>query len=109
LQSSKWTRILSAYREPILSRSIFELTVTIVPFVTLWALAWWSPSISAWLALAIALANAAFLIRLFLIQHDCGHGAFFANRKLSDWLGRFIGVLTLTPRDRPPCLPCPRR
>jgi omega-6 fatty acid desaturase (delta-12 desaturase) len=99
LQSSEWTRILSAYREPILSRSIFELTVTLVPFVTLWALAWWSLSISVWLALAIAVGNAAFLVRLFLIQHDCGHGAFFANRQLSDWLGRFIGVLTLTPYD----------
>nr|WP_241188319.1 fatty acid desaturase [Pseudohalocynthiibacter aestuariivivens] len=99
LHTSEWTRILIRYREPILSRSIFELTATLVPFVALWALAWWSLTISAWLALAIALGNAAFLVRLFIIQHDCGHGAFFANRRLSDWLGRFIGVLTLTPYD----------
>jgi len=99
MQASEWTRILARYREPILSRSIFELTVTLVPFVALWAMAWWSLSISAWLALAIALGNAAFLVRLFIIQHDCGHGAFLANRRLSDWLGRFIGVLTLTPYD----------
>ena len=43
--------------------------------------------------------NGAFLLRLFAIQHDCGHGAFFNNRGLSDWTGRILGVLTLTPYD----------
>ena len=99
LQPSEWTRILAKYREPIFSRSIFELTVTLAPFVAIWALAWWTLSISPWLAMALALANAAFLVRLFMIQHDCGHGAFFKDRRLGDWLGRFLGVLTLTPYD----------
>ena len=99
MQPSEWTRILARYRDPTLSRSIFELVVTLVPFVAIWALAWWMLSISSLLALALALANAAFLVRLFMIQHDCGHGAFFKNRRLGDWLGRFLGVLTLTPYD----------
>ena len=99
LQPSEWTRILAKYREPIFSRSIFELAVTLAPFVAIWALAWWTLSISPWLAMALALANAAFLVRLFMIQHDCGHGAFFKDRRLGDWLGRFLGVLTLTPYD----------
>jgi omega-6 fatty acid desaturase (delta-12 desaturase) len=99
LHPSEWTRILAKYREPIVSRSIFELTVTLVPFVAIWALAWWALSISHWLAMAFALANAGFLVRLFMIQHDCGHGAFFKDRRAGDWLGRFIGVLTLTPYD----------
>ena len=99
MRPSEWTRILAKYREPILSRSLFELTVTLAPFVAIWALAWWSLSISPWLALALALANAAFLVRLFMIQHDCGHGAFFRDRRWGDWLGRILGVLTLTPYD----------
>ena len=45
------------------------------------------------------MVNGAFLLRLFVIQHDCGHGSFFNNRNLSDWLGRALGVLTLTPYD----------
>ncbi|MEP5730110.1 MAG: fatty acid desaturase [Sulfitobacter sp.] len=94
-----WIKVLSEYREPSTWRSIFELSVTIGPFVLLWVLAWLALSVSAWLTLAIALCNAAFLLRLFAIQHDCGHGAFFANRTLSDWVGRVIGVLTLTPYD----------
>ena len=94
-----WVKVLATYREPNHLRSTFETGVSIVPFVLLWALAWWSLSISYWLALGISIFNAAFLLRLFTIQHDCGHGAFFANRHISDWVGRVIGVLTLTPYD----------
>ena len=94
-----WIKVLSNYRDPSTARSWFELAVTVVPFVALWALAWWALSISGWLTLAISMCNAAFLLRLFAIQHDCGHGAFFKSRALGDWLGRVIGVLTLTPYD----------
>lgn len=99
MQARDWVKILSSYREPNHLRSIFETGVSIVPFLLLWALAWWCLSISYWLAFAIAAVNALFLLRLFTIQHDCGHGAFFANRHVSDWVGRVIGVLTLTPYD----------
>ena len=92
-----WVRILANYRDPDPWRSAYELAITIGPFVGLWALAWWSMSVSYVLTFVIASINAAFLLRLFAIQHDCGHGAFFANRNVSDWLGRIIGVLTLTP------------
>ena len=97
--SRDWVKVLAEYREPSALRSSFELGVTIAPFALLWALAWWSLSYSYWLTLGISTVNAAFLLRLFAIQHDCGHGSFFANRTLSDWIGRVIGVLTLTPYD----------
>ena len=95
----EWVSILAKYREPNALRSSFELAVTIGPFILLWAAAWWSLSVSYWLTLAIATVNAAFLVRLFAIQHDCGHGAFFNSRSASDWVGRVLGVLTLTPYD----------
>ena len=95
----EWVKTLAKYREPNMWRSLFELAVTAGPFVLLWGLAWWSLSYSYWLALGIAVLNGAFLLRLFVIQHDCGHGSFFNNRALSDWLGRALGVLTLTPYD----------
>lgn len=99
MKPSEWTRILAKYREPIPHRSIFEIAVTLAPFVAIWALAWWVLSISPWLAVALALANAAFLVRLFIIQHDCGHGSLFKDRRIGDWIGRVLGVLTLTPYD----------
>lgn len=94
-----WVKVLANYRKPDQGRSAFELAVTAAPFFILWALAWWSLSFSYWLTLAISVVAAPFLLRLFAIQHDCGHGAFFENRHLSDWVGRVLGVLTLTPYD----------
>ena len=96
-EARDWIKHLAKYRDPSTLRSLFELGVTIGPFVALWALAWWSLSISYWLTLAISVANGAFLLRLFTIQHDCGHGSFFKNRTASDWTGRMLGVLTMTP------------
>lgn len=98
-QAREWVKVLSNYREPSTGRSLYELGITLGPFVALWALAWWSLSFSAWLTLGISLINAAFLLRLFAIQHDCGHASFFKDRALSDWVGRALGVVTLTPYD----------
>jgi len=94
-----WVRILAQYREPVEWRSVFELVVTFVPFALLWAAAWWALSIGYWLAFAISVPAAAFLVRLFMIQHDCGHGAFFKDRIVNNWVGRALGILTLTPYD----------
>lgn len=94
-----WVKILSAYRESSVARSTFELAVTLGPFLFLWVLAWWALDVSYWLTLAISVVNAGFLLRMFAIQHDCGHGSFFKNKAVCDWLGRAIGVLTLTPYD----------
>ncbi|MGI9477161.1 MAG: fatty acid desaturase [Hyphomicrobiaceae bacterium] len=91
--------MLNAYRKPRLSRSILELAVTAGPLVVLWVLAWLALSVSIWLTLVIAIPAAGFLVRLFLIQHDCGHGSFFRKRATNDWVGRALGVLTLTPYD----------
>jgi acyl-lipid omega-6 desaturase (Delta-12 desaturase) len=97
--SRDWVRILANYRDPSTWRSIFELAVTMGPFLALWALAWWSLSYSYWLTAALAIANGAFIVRLFAIQHDCGHRAFFKSKAAGDWVGRILGALTLTPYD----------
>lgn len=90
---------LSAYRSPRLARSLLELLITFVPFVLLWALMWAALSSGYWIGMALALPAAGFLVRLFMIQHDCSHGSFFHSRRANAWVGRAIGVLTLTPHD----------
>lgn len=92
-----WVRVLSAYRQPSDGRSLLELTSTLVPFVLLWGAAWWALPLGSWLTVALSVVNGGFLVRLFAIQHDCGHGAFFGRRAANDWTGRLLGVLTLTP------------
>jgi omega-6 fatty acid desaturase (delta-12 desaturase) len=90
---------LAVFRGSDWTRSVFELAVTLSAFMALWFVTWWSLDYGYWLTLLIALPAGAFLVRLFMIQHDCGHGAFFRLRRTNDWLGRILGVLTLTPYD----------
>jgi omega-6 fatty acid desaturase (delta-12 desaturase) len=93
-------RTLARYREPRHGRSIFEIAVTFVPFAALWALAWVAVHFGYWeLSLLLGIPAAGFLVRLFMIQHDCGHGSFFRYRLANDWVGRILSVLTLTPYD----------
>lgn len=92
-------RELAPYREPSSARSVFELAITAVPFVLLWVLIWAALDAGYWIGLLLAVPAAGFLVRLFLIQHDCGHGSFFRQRFTNDWVGRAIGVVTLTPYD----------
>jgi len=60
---------------------------------------WLAIGAGYWIALLLALPAGAMLVRLFMIQHDCGHGAFFRSRAANDWTGRFIGLLTFTPYE----------
>ena len=92
-------RGLACYREPDHARSVIELVITAVPLALLWFAMWLSLEVSYGLCLLLAVPAAGFLVRLFMIQHDCGHGAFFRHRGSNDWVGRVIGVLTLTPYD----------
>jgi omega-6 fatty acid desaturase (delta-12 desaturase) len=92
-----WTQILARYRRPSTGRGIVEIAITIVPLAVLWALIWATLDLGYWISLLLAVPAAGFLVRLFMIQHDCGHGSFFRHRLANDWVGRVIGVLTLTP------------
>jgi acyl-lipid omega-6 desaturase (Delta-12 desaturase) len=98
LRSAKdWIKLLAPYRSPDHRRSVIEIAVTIIPFCALWWLAYLAMSVHYAFTLAICVVAAAFLMRIFLVQHDCGHGAFFADQKANDWVGRIAGVFTMTP------------
>src|SRR5579862_9342522 len=92
----QWPGFLALYRDPDTTRSAIELAVTIVPLLALWTAMWASPQLHPLIRLLLSIPAAGFLVRLFMIQHDCGHGAFFRRRWLNDWVGRILGVLTLT-------------
>ncbi len=94
-----WAALLSRYREPSPRRSAFELAVTSAAFVVTWIVMWATLGFGYWLTLLMAVPAAGFLVRLFLIQHDCGHGTLFRKRSTNDWIGRVLGTLTLTPYD----------
>lgn len=91
--------ILARYRDPNLAWSLTEIAVTFGSLVALWTAMWALMHVSYWLSLALSLPAAGFLVRLFLIQHDCSHGSLFRHRAINDWVGRVFGVVTLTPYD----------
>jgi omega-6 fatty acid desaturase (delta-12 desaturase) len=95
-----WALKLTAYRTPSDRRAVFELLVSAIPFACLWAaMAVAVNEQLPWLYALLMLPTAGFLVRLFLIQHDCGHGSFFSRKATNDAVGRVLGVLTITPYD----------
>jgi omega-6 fatty acid desaturase (delta-12 desaturase) len=90
---------LAAYQAPSRARSLLELALTAAPLLATWALLYLSVAREMWWGLVLAVPAALLLVRLFMIQHDCGHHAFFRSAAANTWLGRVIGVLTMTPYD----------
>ena len=80
-------------------RSVIQLLASAIPFFVLWYAMLRSLEIGYWLTLLLTIPTAGFLMRLFMIQHDCGHGSFFNSRAARDGVGFCIGVMTLVPYD----------
>ena len=91
-----WNALLAKYK-PDTRRSVLQLVLSAVLFVATWFLMYAVHDRAYWLTLLLAVPAAFFLIRLFIIQHDCGHGSFFRSAKLADAVGSLIGVVSLTP------------
>jgi len=89
--------VLVAHQGPILRRSLAQIATTFLPFFALIAAMYGLRGISVWLTLALSLPAAGLIVRIFIIQHDCGHGAFFRNRAANEWVGRFCSLITMTP------------
>ena len=95
-----WRRRLTSYQRPNDWRSLFELAATVLPLGFCWIMMLVALQFHVyWLYGFLLFPAAGFLVRLFMIQHDCGHGAFFGNATANHWVGRLAGVLTLTPYD----------
>jgi omega-6 fatty acid desaturase (delta-12 desaturase) len=83
-----------------LRRSLFALATSLVPFLALWTLMYAVYPKSYWLVLVLAVPAAAFMVRTFIMFHDCVHGSFLASRRANAWLGRALGLLAFTPYAR---------
>lgn len=98
--SASLREMLKPFQNPTLWRSIMELLLTAAPLAALWTAGAFAAAFGLWwLALLISIPAAAFVVRLFMVQHDCGHRSFFRSAWANDWVGRVIGIVTLTPHD----------
>ncbi len=87
------------YQEASNKKAIFQLINTLVPFFIICSVMIYSFSTAYWLTALLTIPAAGFLVRIFIIQHDCGHGSFFTTRKWNNRIGRLMSVLTWTPYD----------
>lgn len=95
-----WKRSIAPYEKSYIKHSIWQMINTLLPFGILWYLAYVSLSISYWLTLAAAIPAAGFLIRIFIIFHDCCHYSFFKSRRANAIVGTILGILTCCPYDQ---------
>jgi len=94
-----WNRLLAPYMEADDRLALFQLLSTLGLFALGWVAMLWSLEISYGLTLLLAVPMAGLLVRCFIFQHDCGHGAFLKSRRANNAVGFFLGVLMLTPYD----------
>src|SRR5437868_586729 len=88
---------VAAFQYPILRRSLGQLTTSFGGFLATCAAMYLCLTISLWTTLPLSVLAAGFLVRIFIIQHDCGHGAFFRSQRANDILGSLCSLMTLTP------------
>ncbi|HEX2992194.1 MAG TPA: fatty acid desaturase [Anaerolineales bacterium] len=93
----KWQGIVSKYAYPETWRSLWQIANSLVPFLLMWYVMYRSLEVGYWLTLLLAVPTAGFMVRCFIIFHDCCHGSFFRSIKANDRLGLVLGVLVLTP------------
>ncbi|MFC2090930.1 fatty acid desaturase [Bacteroidota bacterium] len=95
-----WVQIVRKYTTPDPRKSTWQIINSLGPYIILWYLMYLSLEISYLLTLGLSFIAAGFLVRIFIIFHDCGHGSFFKSRKTNKIVGTFLGSLVFTPYDR---------
>ncbi len=92
-----WRQALAPYARPHLGRSLLGIVTSVVPYVALSALMYLTLNVSYLLTLALAIPTAGFLVRTFIVFHDCTHGSYLPSKRANMWLGRGVGLLVFSP------------
>ena len=96
-RAAGWREIVKEYQTPCLKRAFWQIGTSIGPYLGLWGLIYLTRGEAWWITAGLALLAGLFMVRVFIIFHDCGHGSFFKSKRANDILGFITGVLTFTP------------
>ncbi len=91
-----WREALDPYAQPRLSRSVVDLATSLLPYLVLWVLMYKALDVSYLLVLALAIPAGGFLLRTYIVFHDCAHGSFLRIRRANAWLGSTLGVVVFS-------------
>lgn len=96
----EWVEIISRYNKPDPMKSWWQVINSVGPYILLWVVMVKTIEISYWLTLLLAVFAAGFMVRIFIIFHDCGHGSFFKSKLLSKIIGIITGLFVFTPYNK---------
>jgi omega-6 fatty acid desaturase (delta-12 desaturase) len=96
-ESQAWREALAPYARPSIGRSVLDIATSVVPYVVLSTVMYLALDVSYLLVLAIAVPAAGFLLRTYIVFHDCTHGAFLRSKRGNAWLGTALGLLLYAP------------
>lgn len=97
---TNWVEVVSKYNFPDHPKSWWQVANSLLPYLALWGAMYHSLKASYWLTLLLSVLAAGFLVRIFIIFHDCGHGSFFRTENLNRLVGIPLGLLVFTPYHR---------
>ena len=90
-----WVQIISKYNSPDIRKSIWQIINSLGPYIVLWFLMYLFLDISYWITLGLSFLAAGFLVRIFIIFHDCGHGSFFRSTRANNIIGTIFPEILL--------------
>lgn len=89
--------LVKAYQLPDTRKAVIQMFNSFLPFLSIWVAMYLLLDVSVWLTLGLAIVNGFFLVRIFIIQHDCGHQSFTKNRKANDIIGEICSLVSFMP------------
>jgi len=92
-----WKEIIAQYKIPNYKKASIQICNSFLPYIGLWVLTYFALQYSIWLAIPLFIINAGFLVRIFIIQHDCGHQSFFKSKKLNNLVGTICSIFSFIP------------
>ncbi|HUS86324.1 MAG TPA: fatty acid desaturase [Bacteroidales bacterium] len=99
-KTQSWVRVIGKYNSPDIRKSIWQIVNSLGPYIVLWYLMYLALDISYLITLGLSVLAAGFLVRMFIIFHDCGHGSFFRTERANKVIGTILGSLVFTPYER---------
>ncbi|NUP98565.1 MAG: fatty acid desaturase [Armatimonadetes bacterium] len=96
-QPATWSKIVAPYQKPDSRLAVGQLLNTVPVYILAWYLAYRSLEVSYLLTLGWCLLAAGMVVRIFIFQHDCGHGSFLPSKTLNNWVGFGCSLVTATP------------
>ncbi len=92
-----WHEALAPYAQPDLARSLLDLATSVLPYLALSVAMYLALGVSYLLVLALAIPASGFLVRTFVLFHDCSHGSFLPSKRANAWLGIVLGLFVYSP------------